>query len=59
MALYFFYPSQGVIPNPAEMAVFEELTTELFGVLSEENDTSVPDPEPPTGQLTVVLVTFA
>ena len=46
----YFCRVQGIIPNAEEMAVLEELTNELFETLPPENDTVLPDPEPPTGQ---------
>ena len=50
-------PVQGILPNPAEMVVLEELTSELFETLPVDSDTLIPDPEPPTGQHTVLFVT--
>ena len=44
------FPVQGIIPNPAEMIVLDELTSELFEALSAENDTNVTNPNPPTGE---------
>ncbi len=51
-----FCPAQGIIPNPAEEALFEELTTELFDTLSAENDNNITNPTPPPGQQECILL---
>ena len=43
---------QSILPNPVEMEVLEELTSELFETLSTENHINVTSPEPHTGQPT-------